>query len=1451
MTIMDNDLFPRGGKVQTHKKEGAPKKRKNESLFKNTSVTKKKKKLRKKKFNPKDLETELTSRKEIKKAEKEKNSLASVEPLTYKMLAEGMNILCKVQEVKEMEILLSLPGRIQAMVPITSISTPYSALLNRLANNEDLEVKGLKELFTAGMVMPCNIKQVTQDGSYRVFASLNPADIIKDIPVSALTKGMKVAAAVQSVEDHGYVMDIGIVGVRSFMSKESEKDLVVGEIVQCYITQCQIDGHVGTLTLSTTTTIKFKQNVELNTTTLIPGTNLHVNIKKVTVQGLMVSIGNLMGYIHKDHLAKQMDDMAGYSKNPNLVAVVLYTLPLMNSVYLSLQPALVKPVQNGNAEAPLAIGRIFDAAVVVESTSAGLFVQLKKKTMGFIPLRHLDDNRDAIEDVKAHHPVKSRKRCRVLQYSCFDGVYICTMKKSLLNAKYLRYEDFSVGQFVEATIDCVLPAGVSVSVGVNLKGFIHKLHWADDPRLKRPELRFKVGGSVTCRVLKNVLERKSLYLTCKNTLVVDKGPIYQEPSQLEKKTALKGTVALIQTSGLLITFYGDLTGWIPLARLAKRGLSERSFFLGQIVSCVVESVSDVGKVVLDLDKSGYETAQTDKGLGSIVECRVVKVNAEEGHRGLEVNIPEMKINGFIPVEHLSDFPQLCSDLLNCYRVGDSIEQAVVWDVTKVETMITVKPTILRWVIDNRFPRSFDDIVVNSIFPCVSTHKQDFGVFATLLCPPSNVDVLFPKTKMPSSLLEAFAGGLKHATMEGKVVTVDADKKNVALSLLKADGPQHARDTLDSYFHDLNRIKNHLANSDDEKLKYLANLAMGDSVVGKTLSVDAATGVEFQLAHGLIGIVPVYHQDGKTFKSDDIVVGCVLFSDVLQQRVYVSTRAEIVGSIVSMDKKALAPKDQQLKGTNILNVDLFSLVLIDDDLLKSVAYTSNMMNLNDSSDPMPSPFPVGDAVTVVVDATATVQIASYPKKPQKWKKTSKRQLKKSESADSPSKKKAKKNPKETGDKKTETPVGDDVSDPKKKAKKNPKKTANTKPETTADVELSETSSPDAPPKKMAKKDAKKTLDIKVAVEKPTEKTKKTEKKPVVEEKNPVSKPLPRLQVSSAFDWDESEASQARPAVDSSSDSEDDEAADTDKVVVKDRRERAKQKLEEARLAELKLSLIEESLTDPQRAPVTADDFDRMVMSSPNSSILWLQYMAFHLENAEIEKARCVAQRALKTIIFREEQEKFNVWIAWLNLEHMYGTTEGYEQLFEEALRCNEPVKVYRQMALNFEQSGKIDEAESLYTTLLKKFKHDKSVWLNACLFYIKNSKLATARTVFQKSLLSLAKKEHIYVISRFAQLEVKYGEVERGKTMFDTLMVSYPKRTDLWLVYIDTLIKAGHPDSARQVLERSITLQLPAKKMKTMFQKFLEFETQHGSEERQNYVRQKALEYVEAKSEAKE
>jgi rRNA biogenesis protein RRP5 len=59
---------------------------------------------------------------------------------------------------------------------------------------------------------------------------------------------------------------------------------------------------------------------------------------------------------------------------------------------------------------------------------------------------------------------------------------------------------------------------------------------------------------------------------------------------------------------------------------------------------------------------------------------------------------------------------------------------------------------------------------------------------------------------------------------------------------------------------------------------------------------------------------------------------------------------------------------------------------------------------------------------------------------------------------------------------------------------------------------------------------------------------------------------------------------------------------------------------------------------------------MLIAQPNASFLWVQYMSFHLKNAEIETARAIAERALRTIVFREEEEKQNIWVCWLNMEH---------------------------------------------------------------------------------------------------------------------------------------------------------------------------------------------------------
>lgn len=118
-------------------------------------------------------------------------------------------------------------------------------------------------------------------------------------------------------------------------------------------------------------------------------------------------------------------------------------------------------------------------------------------------------------------------------------------------------------------------------------------------------------------------------------------------------------------------------------------------------------------------------------------------------------------------------------------------------------------------------------------------------------------------------------------------------------------------------------------------------------------------------------------------------------------------------------------------------------------------------------------------------------------------------------------------------------------------------------------------------------------------------------------------------------------------------------------------------------------IEHDLTADMhtKTPDSNADFERLLLGSPNSSYLWIQYMSFQLPLSEVDKAREIAHRAIKTINFREEKEKLNVWIALLNLENVYGTDETLNAVFKEAARANDSKTVHLRLAAIFDQSDK--------------------------------------------------------------------------------------------------------------------------------------------------------------------
>ncbi|XP_051472658.1 protein RRP5 homolog isoform X1 [Apus apus] len=357
----------------------------------------------------------------------------------------------------------------------------------------------------------------------------------------------------------------------------------------------------------------------------------------------------------------------------------------------------------------------------------------------------------------------------------------------------------------------------------------------------------------------------------------------------------------------------------------------------------------------------------------------------------------------------------------------------------------------------------------------------------------------------------------------------------------------------------------------------------------------------------------------------------------------------------------------------------------------------------------------------------------------------------------------------------------------------------------------------------------------------------QKEEAAKKKAKIKKPgeAPRLQVSIGFTWDEDMNAVNIPVLNQKEESSESEEEEDPQSKLK--KQTKKEKELEKQKKEKELCKLEAALMDPSRQPQSADDFDRLVLSSPNSSILWLQYMAFHLQATEIEKARAVAERALKTICFREEQEKLNVWVALLNLENMYGTEETLMKVFERAVQYNEPLKVFQHLCDIYANSEKYKQAEELYHTMLKRFRQEKSVWLKYASFLLKQGQTEATHRLLERALKALPTKEHVDVISRFAQLEFRFGDPQHAKALFESTLNSYPKRTDIWSIYMDIMIKHGSQKEVRDIFERVIHLSLAPKKMKFFFKRYLDYEKKFGTTESVLAVKRAALEYVETKS----
>jgi len=197
-----------------------------------------------------------------------------------------------------------------------------------------------------------------------------------------------------------------------------------------------------------------------------------------------------------------------------------------------------------------------------------------------------------------------------------------------------------------------------------------------------------------------------------------------------------------------------------------------------------------------------------------------------------------------------------------------------------------------------------------------------------------------------------------------------------------------------------------------------------------------------------------------------------------------------------------------------------------------------------------------------------------------------------------------------------------------------------------------------------------------------------------------------------------------------------------------------------------------------------------------------------------------------------------------LENVYGTEESLESTFKDAARHCEPKTVHLRLASILEESGKHENAEEQFKRTCKKFGQSSKVWTLFGEHYLKRGDVEQARKLLPRSLQSLEKRKHLKTISKFAQLEYRLGEPERGKTLFEGIVDTHPKRWDIWSIYID--MEAGQNDmqSIRNIFDRVLARKMTSHKAKTFFKKWLALEKKIGDEQGAEAVKAKAIEWTQ-------
>ncbi|KAI9452549.1 nucleic acid-binding protein [Lactarius psammicola] len=1358
-----------------------------------------------------------------------KTSAIRIEHLNYKRIAVGMRILAQIVSIEPLALVVSLPNQLYGHVPITQISSEFTSALesmdadDELPSDEETEgvdartsrVPDLLNLFRSGQYLRCVVvaahaagatktaagtgraRDDVEKASRRVELSLIPEQVNQGVVKTDLKSGFTMSASVKSIEDHGYILNLGVPEVSGFLSfkdakkaLESSERLSVGAITDVSVLKLSSNGRTCNVTINPSSTRVSYLTEVTNVKSILPGELVQCLITSVSLLGLNVQVlGYFEGTIDEYHLPPG-DPVDNFKAGKKVKARVLNSISAGDD--------------DGNTtsiDEAYPVGTTLDSVKIVRvEPERGLLVDVQEGIQGFVHISHTSD--DYVPSLSASSgawKIGASQRARVTGYHPFDGVLQLSMRASVLQQQFLRVSDVQVGELLKGTVKKLTDGALFVSISGSVDGVVFPNHYADIV-LKHPQKRFKEGANIKCRVLVVDPERKRVALTAKKTLVESDLPIVSRLEDAEVGMVTHAVIFKITEKRLLVEFFNNVKGSIPLKEAGENliGPLSSNFKVGKPVKVRIISVnSEKGNITASIRRAApsFDINVADISaveIGTNVEGVVTDIHKDNAVLSLNPS----DIRALLSLKNLANHRNLSvSQLRSSLKIGEVLDELVVVtrNTEKGFVIVASRPKT-KPAIEHKQVLTMDTVEIGQVVGGrvlrhfhSGTVVKFSGKITGTLHPTDASDDYEAGTPFPAL----------DSIIKAAVISIDKDKKQLVVSsrTSKTQPDDHPPVV-------------------DREISSVEDLKVGETVRGFVKSIPEH-GLFVTLGRSIdarVQIKELFDEFVKEWKPrfqvNQLVKGRILSVDPANKKVELTFRS---GSLSRTAQPALSLSDlqegQKIKG-RVKKVEVYGLFIeIEGTKVSGLCHKSELSDNKDADTALAlRSFREGDIVKAMIcSVDLEKRRVSFSLKPSHFTDEDFQQEADNTSSDE-----------------DQGPLGivediemlsagedgddDDDDDGKSTSEEGGGEDPEIEP-MVVDIDAG------------ARGLAAKPFDV-----------------------TPTARDArPTLKLKAGFQWSgdiPQEDVGDDPAGSSEDNDSDSDGDDDDQQPSKKKRKKKKQVVQVDLTADMHT-----------KTPESSSDFERVLLGSPNSSYLWIQYMSFQLQLSEIDKAREIARRALSTINFREEAEKLNVWIALMNLENVYGTEESLEGVFKDAARHCEPKTVHLRLASILEESGKHENAEEQFKRTCKKFGQSSKVWTLFGEHYLKRGDVELARKLLPRSLQSLEKRKHLKTISKFAQLEYRLGEPERGKTLFEGIVDTHPKRWDIWSVYID--MEAGQSDLqsiSPPFSETSSIVCFPVKmtshKAKAFFKKWLALEKRIGDEQGAEAVKAKAIEWTQ-------